>query len=542
MKLIKKLSIFLLTILLIFNSGVNVFAEKENKEIVLDEEIIYMVLTDRFYDGDESNNNPRNIEGSYDKDHLEAYHGGDFRGIIEKIDYLKELGITTLWITPIVKNIEANMMENDNGKQYGYHGYWAEDFTELDPHLGNEEDLKELIDLLHENNIKLMVDVVLNHSGYGTKNQGPFVGMHREESKTGDIESELAGLPDFKTEDKEVRDKIIKWQVDWLKKLKTDKGNSIDYFRVDTVKHVDHQTWIDFKSAVLEEDKDFKMIGENFGASVFNHGGYLSPEMMDSLLDFEFKDIAKNYVNGRIEDSEKSLIKRNQAISEEKQMGQFLSSHDEHGFLKMKLGGNVDKFLPAVSLQLTAKGQPVIYYGEEIGMSGQKDDFSKGIYSENRADFEWDKVKNNPILDHYKKLIAIRNAYADIFAKGDRKTIYADKKVSVFSRSYNGKDIYVALNTSDQDQEVTFAIDDKDINLIDVYGNRKINKKNNEITVKIPANNKAGTVIMVADDDIAASLKTSDNSIIGQYKIHILIVIVLSAILTTFFIWKNKKK
>lgn len=542
MKLIKKLFIFLLTILLIFNSGANVFAEKENKEIAWDEEIIYMVLTDRFYDGDESNNNPHNIDGSYDKDYLEAYHGGDFRGIIEKIDYLKELGITTLWITPIVKNIATNMMENDNGKQYGYHGYWAEDFTKLDPHLGNEEDLKELIDLLHENNIKLMVDVVLNHSGYGTKNQGDFAGMHREESASGDIESELAGLPDFKTEDKEVRDKIIKWQVDWLKKLKTDKGNSIDYFRVDTVKHVDHQTWIDFKSAVLEEDKDFKMIGENFGASVFNHGGYLSPEMMDSLLDFEFKDIAKNYVNGRIEDSEKSLIKRNQAISEEKQMGQFLSSHDEHGFLKMKLGGNVDKFLPAVSLQLTAKGQPVIYYGEEIGMSGQKDDFSKGIYSENRADFEWDKVKNNPILDHYKKLISIRNAYADVFAKGDRKTIYADKKVSVFSRSYNGKDIYVALNTSDQDQEVTFAIDDKDINLIDVYGNKKINKKSNEITVKIPANKEAGTVIMAADDDIAASLKTSDNSIIGQNKLYILIILGLLAVLIILFTKKNKKK
>lgn len=541
MKLIKKLSIFLLTILLIFNSGANVFAEKENKEIAWDEEIIYMVLTDRFYDGDESNNNPHNIDGSYDKDHLEAYHGGDFRGIIEKIDYLKELGITTLWITPIVKNIEANMMENDNGKQYGYHGYWAEDFTKLDPHLGNEEELKELIDLLHENNIKLMVDVVLNHSGYGTKNQGAFAGMHREESAYGDIESELAGLPDFKTEDKEVRDKIIKWQVDWLKKLKTDKGNTIDYFRVDTVKHVDHQTWIDFKTAILKEDKNFKMIGENFGASVFNHGGYLSSEMLDSLLDFEFKDIAKNYVNGRIEDSEKSLIKRNQAISEENQMGQFLSSHDEHGFLKMKLGGDVDKFLPAVSLQLTAKGQPVIYYGEEIGMSGQKDDFSKGIYSENRADFEWDKVKDNPILDHYKKLIAIRNAYADIFAKGDRKTLFADKKVAVFSRSYNDKDVYVALNTGDQDQEVTFAIDDKDINLIDVYGNRKINKKNNEITVKIPANNKAGTVIMVADDDIAASLKANNNFSLNQYMMPILIALVIISFLLGLNRGKKKR-
>lgn len=541
MKLIKRLSIFLLTFLLIFNSVNIVFAEKENKEIAWDEEVIYMILTDRFYDGDESNNNPQNIDGSYDKDHLEAYHGGDFRGIIEKIDYLKELGITTLWITPIVKNIDANMMENHAGKQYGYHGYWAEDFTKLDPHLGDEEDLKELIDLLHENNIKLMVDVVLNHSGYGTKNQGPFAGMHRIEGEAGDIKSELAGLPDFKTEDKEVRDKIIEWQVDWLKKLKTDKGNSIDYFRVDTVKHVDHQTWLDFKSAILAEDKDFKMIGENFGASIFNHGGYLGPEMLDSLLDFEFKDIAKNYVNGRIENSEKALIKRNQAINEDKQMGQFLSSHDEHGFLKIKLGGDVDKFLPAVSLQLTAKGQPVIYYGEEIGMSGQKDDFSKGIYSENRADFEWDKVKNNPILDHYKKLIAIRNAYADVFAKGDRKTIFADKTASVFSRSYNGKEIYVALNTSDQDQEITFKIDNKDLNLKDVYGGNKINKKDDEITVKIPANKKGGTLIIAEDDSIAESLNIKTNSFFDQYKAYILISLIIISFLLGLNRGRTKK-
>ena len=144
------------------------------------------------------------------------------------------------------------MMADKGGKQYGYHGYWASDFTKIDSHLGTEEDLKNLIDLLHENGIKLMVDVVINHSGYGTKNLGDFAGMHREESGAGDVQSELAGLPDFLTEDKDVRDKIINWQVDWLRKLKTDKGNTIDYFRVDTVKHVDIDTMKDFKAAALK--------------------------------------------------------------------------------------------------------------------------------------------------------------------------------------------------------------------------------------------------------------------------------------------------
>ena len=245
----------------------------ESKNVPWDEEIIYMVMTDRFFDGDPNNNNPENIEGSFDKDHLEAYHGGDIKGLIDKVPYLKDLGITTLWITPIVKNINTNMMADKGGKQYGYHGYWASDFTKIDPHLGTEEDLKNLIDILHENGIKLMVDVVINHSGYGTKNIGNFAGMHREESQAGDVQSELAGLPDFLTEDKNVRDKIINWQVDWLRKLKTDKGNTIDYFRVDTVKHVDIDTMKDFKAAALKEKPDFKMIGENFGASVFKDGG-----------------------------------------------------------------------------------------------------------------------------------------------------------------------------------------------------------------------------------------------------------------------------
>src|SRR5699024_3703808 len=214
-------------------------------------------------------------------------------------------------------------------------------------------------------------------------------------------------------EDKEVRDKIINWQVDWLKKLKTEKGNTIDYFRVDTVKHVDLDTMKDFKAALIKENPEFKMIGENFGASIFKDGGYLDSSLLDSLLDFEFKELAKDFVSGKISETEKRLVKRNEAISEEREMGQFLSSHDENGFLKVRLSDDLGKFLVASSLQITAKGQPVIYYGEEIGQSGKKDNFDKGIFSENRYDFDWDKIENNEILDHYKKMLKIRNAFAD---------------------------------------------------------------------------------------------------------------------------------
>ena len=502
-----------------------------------DEEIIYMIMTDRFFDGDSSNNNPENIEGSYDKDHLEAYHGGDFRGIIDKVDYLKDLGITTLWITPIVKNIDTNMMADSNGKQYGYHGYWASDFTKIDPHLGTEEDLKELIDVLHENGIKLMVDVVINHSGYWTKNTGDFAGMHRENSGAGDIETELAGLPDFLTEDKEVRDKIINWQIDWLKKIKTDKENTIDYFRVDTVKHVDTDAMKDFKAAAIKEKPDFKMIRENFGTSVFKDGGYLDPTMMDSLLDFEFKELAKNFVSGKISETEAKLVKRNEAITEDRQMGQFLSSHDENGFLKVRLSGDLGKFLVASSLQLTAKGQPVIYYGEEIGQSGKKDDFEKGIYSENRYNFDWDKVENNEILDHYKKMLKIRNAFADVFAKGDRESIYMDEEISVFERVYGDKKLLVGLNTSEEPKEISFNFKN-DGRYVDLYGNSKLREKSDKLILKIPSRNEGGTVVLVNETDIPEGFEFQNTN---SSKIPLLVGLGLIGIIVIIFSLNKKK-
>ena len=507
-KIFCSLSSILLALILIF--APKSFAEENKKNPNWDEEIIYMIMTDRFFDGDESNNNPANVEGSFDKEHLEAYHGGDFKGIIEKIPYLKELGITTLWITPIIKNIDSNMMADKGGKQFAYHGYWAEDFTKLDPHLGSEDDFKELIDALHDNGIKLMVDVVINHSGYGTKNQGPFAGMHREKSGAGDIETELAGLPDFKTEDKSVRDKIIAWQVDWLKNIKTAKGGGIDYFKVDTVKHVDKDTMKDFKAEARKAKPDIKMIGENFGASVFKDGGYLDPSMMDSLLDFDFKDLAKDFVRGKISETESKLARRNAEISQERQMGQFLSSHDEDGFLKVRLGGDLGKFLVASSLQLTAKGQPVIYYGEEIGQSGKKDKIDKGIFSENRYDFNWSKTENNPILDHYQKLIAIRKAYPEIFARGDRKGLYMDDTVSVFARSLGEDELIIGLNTSDEEKTISFDLK-SDENLYDLYNQKKVKLSGNKVTLKIPSRDNGGTAILANESSLPEDLKTKSS-------------------------------
>ena len=234
-----------------------------------DEAVIYMTCTDRFFDGNTKNDEGVNKSGSL-----------------------------------------------------SYHGYWAKDFTKLNPYLGTEEELESLINALHKRGMKLMVDVVLNHAGYGTEDyfnsilkdqDGNSISMIRDKDTTitgDDVRDSLSGLPDFVTENADVRNQLVEWQTEWMTKY------DIDYYRVDTVKHVDATTWAAFKNSLTKANPDFKMIGEYAGAGYANTAGELV--------------------------TEKNLT--------------------EEEALKV--------FKVAAALQITAKGQAVIYYGEEIGQHG----------------------------------------------------------------------------------------------------------------------------------------------------------------------------
>ena len=485
-----------------------------------DEAVIYFLLTDRFMDGDPSNNNP-NGEG-YDTNHSESYHGGDLQGVIDQLDYIEELGVNTIWISPIVDNIDFNRRHGKEGSQYGYHGYWAKDFTQIDEHIGDLETLKTLIDEANARGIKLMVDVILNHTGYGMKStdtgegisnfptadeQAVFDGMLREDPLQGhDVLGEIYGLPDFKTEEAAVRDQVIKWQTDWIERARTDKGNTIDYFRVDTVKHVEDTTWNAFKNELTKIKPDFKMIGEHYGGTYNQTGGYLNSGQMDSLLDFDFKRLAAQFVHGNIEQTEAELRNRNERIDNTATVGQFLSSHDEDGLLSHFLQGDEDLFKVASSLQLTAKGQPIIYYGEEIGMSGKAEgDMDNLEFSENREDFDWDQVDGHHLVEHYQKLLTAREAHSEIFAKGTREHLAGTNAdgYSVFSRSHAYETIYVGLNTSTDLVETTVDVEhEAGIHLKDSYtGTLYTVEEDQTIDFEIPGKTDGGTVLLSVTDE-----------------------------------------
>lgn len=529
---------------------------KDDVDFDWDEAVIYFLLTDRFMDGDETNNNPNGE--NYDTSHSETYHGGDLQGVIDQLDYLEELGINTIWITPIVDNVDHNHRHGKEGAQYGYHGYWAKDFTKVDEHLGDLETLKTLIDEAHDRGMKLMVDVVLNHTGYGlkmsdtgegipnfptTKEQSMFEGMLREEPLQGhDILGEIYGLPDFKSEEPDVRNQIIEWQTEWLERARTDRGDTIDYFRVDTIKHMEDTTWNVFKNELTKIKPDFKIIGESWGATFNNTGGYLNSGQMDSLLDFDFKRIASMFTHGNIEQAEAELTKRNDSLTNMATVGHFLSSHDEDGFLYYFMQGDEDLFKVAISLQLTAKGQPVIYYGEEIGMSGKAEgNMDQGEFSENRDDFDWEAVDGHHLIDHYQKLLTSRKNHSKVFAKGDREHLAGtnDEGFSIFSRSFEEDTVVVAINTTKEVKETSFKVPfTPEADLIDEYNDINYTVNNDStLEISIPSYEDGGTVILALTGETEAADVEENNTI----QIAIVVVIVIAVGGVVLYFWTRKK-
>ena len=508
--------------------------KKNENDFDWDEAVVYFMMTDRFFDGNESNNTASGTDTYGDNPGL--YHGGDFAGVTAKLDYLQDLGVNTIWLTPIVKNI-AGVTVTDEGSEdvpynAAYHGYWASDFTKLNPTMGTTEEFKTMISEAHKRGMRIMVDIVVNHAGYGT--ESTFADMLRDKSVSeGDIKSWQSGLPDFATEKAEVRAKLVEWQTSWMK----DYG--VDYFRVDTVKHVDSTTWAALKNSTTEVNPSFKMIGEYYGAGYASNGSTLGSGQMDADLDFDFNDQATSFVSGNISSVEKFLSARNSALNNTYMTGQFLSSHDEDGFKAALMNGKkytedeaTSAALVAATLQLTAKGIPVIYYGEEVGLSG----LNNYPYQTNRYDMDFSKAtKDNVTYQHYKNLLSIRNAYTDVFARGSRTVVAGsdEEGYDVVSRSYGGTTLYVGMNIKDTAKEVKVPVSlAAGTEVKDLYSGATYTVGSDKtVAVTIPAAKDGGTVILTevkktkdpgktdpTPEKVSATLITLDKKTAGKQQ------------------------
>jgi len=436
---------------------------------------IYFLLTDRFQNGDHTND--VNFNRSAPTATLRGFMGGDIKGITQKVEegYFDRLGITAIWFTPVVEQIHAPMDEG-TGNTYGFHGYWAKDWTRLDPNFGTENDLAQLVATAHQHRIRIVLDGVINHTGPATA-QDPF---WSDWARTGprctyqDYASTTAcalvdNLPDIFTEsDKPVelpaflREKwrkegrleketaeldaffkrtgypraprfyIIKWLTDYIRKY------GVDGYRCDTAKHIEESVWAEFRkesdiafqdwkkanrSKVLDNN-DFYLVGEVYnyfisGGRLFDFGDKkvdFFANGFDALINFDLKNDAQKTSYEAIFSKYDNLLRTE---FKGKSVLNYLASHDD--------GGPFDKArkkpFEAGTKLLLCPGASQVYYGDETNRSleipGTEGDATLRSFmnwDELTANAERNGFKTQDVLAHWQKLGRFRSEHPAVGA------------------------------------------------------------------------------------------------------------------------------
>ena len=505
---------------------------------------VYFLLTDRFNNGDLSNDTPLNRKQDGGK--LRSFMGGDIKGITRKIEegYFDKLGINAIWLTPPIEQIHGSTDEGW-GKTYAYHGYWARDWTSLDPNYGTMAEYKEMVDIAHEHGIRILMDVVLNHTGpvtdidsqwpddwVITSPQCTYEGYESTVSCTlvenlPDIRTnsnnavELPGFLADKWKNEERMDKeleelnaffertgyprapkyyIIKWLIDYVREL------GIDGFRVDTAKHLEADILAElYQEALIAlkewkainhdkkiDDLDFYMVGEVYGYGIqgkldYNYGDSVVnffDHGFKAMINFSFKsDAAKSYEDIYSEYSE--IL--NSDLSGFSVMN-YISSHDDDGPYDV----NREKVFEAGTKLLLSPGAVQIYYGDEIArpltVEGTKGDAHLRSYmnwDELEEDAERSGYKISEVLSHWQKLGQFRKAHPAVGA-GIHKMI--SKQPYIFTRTLESQgltdQVLVAIGKLKGPLKVSQVFSDGQ-QLKDYYSGSEYTVKNGSIDVSL---------------------------------------------------------
>ena len=367
------------------------------------DESIYFIMTDRFENGDTSNDFGGLTQGDsasgYAPADIGGWHGGDFKGVTQRLDYIKAMGFTSIWITPPVKQ---KFVQGDSA---AYHGYWGLDFTTTDPHLGSEEDLRELIKQAHSRDIKVIFDVVTNHTAdvIYLENGKPQVTPAESNVKKPDwlnklsnynnlgnspavenaIEvSDFFGLDDLNTKKPEVIEGWIKVWSDWITEFK------FDGMRIDTFKHVDAAFWKQFvpkvQSAAKKSGlKEFIIFGEVADPDALTLASYVVDKQTPGILDFAFQKKIIPFAQYGLEVEELAELFNQDdyyttPYSNSGSLVTFLGNHDmgrigrflSNGYSESESDKVLDRSKLAQALLFYLRGTPAVYYGDERGMVG----------------------------------------------------------------------------------------------------------------------------------------------------------------------------
>ena len=496
------------------------------------DDVMYQIMPDRFANGDPANDEPAEAPGSHDRPKSRAYHGGDLLGVKNHLPYLKDLGVTTVLLTPIVKNGDAQ----------DYHGYSAVDLYAVDPHLGTVKDYQDLVAAAHQQKMKVFFDAVPNHVGpkhpwvsnpplpdwfHGTRKQhidsfsplkGTFYGKLAGQDGGNDpfeslidphapawmkrnlTEGWLFGiLPDMNTENPVVAQYLLENYIWWA------ETSGLDGYRVDAFPYVGRKFWADWHAGLRRLYPYLTTIGEVFhpdpSVTAFFAGGVRRYDGIDSGLTtvfdfpmyFTLRDVLlRNASAGRIAD----VLRHDALYAHPDALVPFFANHDVPRFASAE-GSSPAKQKLAFGLTLTLRGIPELYYGDEIGMPGGRDpdnrrDFPGGwIGDSNDAFTQSGRTRGQQeIFSYVQALLSVRREHAAL--RGGRLWhLASDESAYVFVRESEEDQVVVVFNNSGQPRELRVPLKgtplQKAADIALLFGDAKAALAGGEIRLTMPA-------------------------------------------------------
>ena len=572
----RKITLALLVSVLLSLSTISFGANVISPKVGLSQDLIYFVMPDRYKDGDKKNND----NGGFNTSLTAFWHGGDLKGLTgtcepgdDGLARIKSLGFTAVWLTPVVTQQEAI------GAGSGYHGYWGTDFLNVDPHLGTNADMLDFSNCAKKLGLKIILDVVTNHTGDVIKYLGneaylpaesknlknpAWLNDMRNYHNVGDVGrcwgagnctklGDFYGLDDLATEKPVVYKGWADVYGNWISKY------GIAGFRVDTARHVDDnffKNWSPLIKATAKKSdiKDFTIFGEVFDYSTLNLMTYVRQNKIETVLDFPFQAKATEFASGYSNAPVLSALFENDdyytsAQSSASNLVTFLGNHDvgRVGYtIASKRIQPADQLLPrtnlANALMYFSRGIPVVYYGDEVGMTGSnsgKDQFARQDMFPTDIELWKNEVRvggspigngnsfsitsQSPVANYLIKLAEIRKSNPAL-ANGPMLERYSKYALYVISKKdvADNREYLVAFNNSDTDEVVEVTTATSGGEWIQILGSTQVTTNLNKVSFTVPA---LSTIVLKASNTINqfatkhSKLSTSPDDLTGFYKV-----------------------
>jgi glycosidase len=453
------------------------------------DDVIYLLMTDRFANGDASNDSPPEFRRPADRSTVNAYHGGDFRGIRQRLPYLKALGVTGIWLLPVYQNSSIHSSPA--------HGYHTVDFYAAETRFGGMAEFQELVAEAHRLGMKVMQDQVANHCGpYHPWVEAPptrswFHDLEklprlrnnfdiaaladpyaRPSRRAVPLRGWFAGhLPDFDQTDPLLSDYVIQNALWWI------GMTGVDGIRQDTYPYADRPFWEKWQAAIERQFPGFFVVGEitaNTPAVLsFFEGGERRAGFdtgLTTMLDFPLERAMRSvFAQGEPMTQLTDILAQDSLYRRPELLVTFLGNHDQPRFLTIA-GGEVERLLMAQTFLLTTRGIPHLYYGDEVALGKGQDRTDRSIRADFPGGFPGDAIDAftaqgragvaATVFDSLRALLHLRREHAAL-RRGTLTQLVADKDRYAYYRATREDAILVAFNRSREEMEL--ALDDLEI-------------------------------------------------------------------------------